>query len=176
MLVCASAAGQYTKPMIIYPATQFKGLIMKELFEECYITKSKNGWIYQTLFRDFMETVFITQTAHLQKPVLLLVDGHVSHQSVEVSRLCQEHGIILYCLLAHTSHILQPLNDGIFRNMKNEWRKSVKEFTNTLMVVTKRNFGIVFKQPCERTVEKALCAMTFRKAGIFPPLLDSVDK
>ncbi|RUS88142.1 hypothetical protein EGW08_004104 [Elysia chlorotica] len=41
-LVCCSATGHYTWPMLIYPGTQFRGFKPHEVFEESFIGRSKN--------------------------------------------------------------------------------------------------------------------------------------
>jgi DDE superfamily endonuclease len=71
--------------------------------------------------------VYLPQTAHIKKTILLLVDGHTSHQSIRAANLCKDNNIILYALSAHSSHIMQPLDVGIFKTMKTEWRKAVKK-------------------------------------------------
>ncbi|GFO01526.1 transposase [Plakobranchus ocellatus] len=62
--------------------TQFREFTPQEMFEQCMVAKSKNGWLTTELFAEWLENVFIPQTKHIKKPLLLLVDGHVSHQSV----------------------------------------------------------------------------------------------
>ena len=49
------------------------------------------------------------------RPVLLIQDGHVSHMSVELIELARANNIHLSCLPSHTTHILQPLDVGVFK-------------------------------------------------------------
>ncbi|GFN87638.1 tigger transposable element-derived protein 6-like protein [Plakobranchus ocellatus] len=103
----------------------------------------------------------------LRKPLLLLLDGHVSHQSVKTSALCDENGIQLYCLPPHSSHILQPLDVGVFKTMKCEWKKAVKK-QNATEIVTKRTFAITFKDAYETTIARPLAEKAFRACGLYP--------
>lgn len=41
---------------------------------------------------------------NIVKPVLLFVDGHKSHLSMELSQYCHDNGIILYALPPNTYH------------------------------------------------------------------------
>ncbi|RUS76597.1 hypothetical protein EGW08_015639 [Elysia chlorotica] len=166
-LVCCSATGYYTWPMLIYPGTQFRGFKPHEVFEESFIGRSKNGWINQDLFFEWLKLVFVPQTAHVKKPLLLLLDGHVSHQSLQTSTLCAENQIVLYCLPPHSSHILQPLDVGVFKTMKAEWKLAVKR-QNETEIVTKRTFAKTFKDAYERTVAKPLCGKAFKACGLYP--------
>ena len=46
------------------------------------------------------------------RPVILIMDNHVSHLSTSVIDVAEEYNIILCCLPPHSSHILQPLDKG----------------------------------------------------------------
>ena len=45
---------------------------------------------------------------------LLMVDGHASHITIEFMEFCLTVNIIVYCLPAHFTHLLQPLDVGLF--------------------------------------------------------------
>lgn len=45
---------------------------------------------------------------------MLILDGHASHISTAAIEFCIRQKIILLCLPAHTTHILQPLDVGVF--------------------------------------------------------------
>ena len=80
---------------------------------------SDKGWTSQYHFTEYM-LAFAEATENMKKPIVLFVDGHISHQSIEVSKLCEDNEIILYSLPPHASHIVQPLDVGIFKTMKAE--------------------------------------------------------
>ena len=48
------------------------------------------------------------------KPILLVLDGHGSHDTLPIIDLALSHGIIIFCLPPHTTHKLQPLDVGVF--------------------------------------------------------------
>ena len=52
-----------------------------------------------------------------QRPVVLIVDGHSTHIDLEISKLCRDLQIHLYCLPLHTSHVLQSLDVGFFSSL-----------------------------------------------------------
>ena len=49
-----------------------------------------------------------------EKPILLVWDGHGSHESLGIIDLAIENNIILLSLPPHTTHKLQPLDVGVF--------------------------------------------------------------
>ena len=64
----------------------------------------------------------------LTRPVLLILDGHASHVTINVIKLAHENNIHLLCLPAHTSHILQPLDVGVFYSFKINNSKACKKY------------------------------------------------
>ena len=104
------------------------------------------------------------------RPVVLLVDGRSSHIDIEVSKFCSENQILLYCLPAHSSHLLQPLDVGFFRSLKSAWGKEcnsyrAKSFGSN---VTKEVFSEVFSDAWLSTVRISLFVNAFREPGICP--------
>ena len=49
---------------------------------------------------------------------LLVCDGHDSHISVEFVYYCYEQSIAILLLLPHSSHLIQPLDIGVFSPLK----------------------------------------------------------
>ena len=60
----------------------------------------------------------ILKYAVRDRPVLLLVDGHKSHMTLDLIELARENDVILFCLLPHTTHALQTLDVSIFKALK----------------------------------------------------------
>lgn len=81
------------------------------------IRMSPNGWTDDFLCTKWFRKCFILQ-ATMRKVsnmlILLLYDGHGSHNTIELIELVCEHNIILFCLPPHTTHKLQPLDVNVF--------------------------------------------------------------
>jgi len=71
---------------------------------------SPNGWINSQLFVDWLQNLFLVETATIPKPILLIMDNLSSHISIEAIELAQKNQIILLCLPPNTTHALQPLD------------------------------------------------------------------
>ena len=61
-------------------------------------------------------------------PVVLFIDGHYSHSSLELITRARSLGIHLFCLPPNTTHLLQPLDIGVFGPVKQCWRKILKQY------------------------------------------------
>ena len=52
------------------------------------------------------------------RPVLLVLDGHGSHFTIDVIEYARANEIHMPCLPSHMSHVLQPLDVGVFKSFK----------------------------------------------------------
>lgn len=179
VMAAASASGHFVQPMIIYPGQRF-GYNPLEGFEEAAFGRSENGWMDSEVFVCWLKNVFVpsVEARQVKKPVLLLIDGHKTHVSMEASNTCLQHGIELYCLLEHSSHVMQPLDLRFFSTLKTAWRQSVRDWQSAHIgeFVTKQTFARVFKPAwmASATVEAAVKG--FQEAGLFPLVPDRVIK
>jgi hypothetical protein len=57
---------------------------------------------------------------------LLILDGHSSHLTAGFDAFCKENGIICLCMPPHSSHLLQPLDVGVFGPLKRAYGKLVE--------------------------------------------------
>ena len=62
---------------------------------------------------------------------MLILDGYESHHSTDFELYCKEHKIITVCMPAHSSHLLQPLDVGCFRPLKQAYSRQVEELMRT---------------------------------------------
>ena len=124
---CVSAAGQVLPPMIVYPRKQRVpdhlkcGCVPNTLF-----ANSENGWINSELYLEWFK--FFLSNIPSTRPVILIQDGHTSHVSIPLIELAQKSNVHLLCLPSHTTHILQPLDVGVFKSFKSNFSKACHKF------------------------------------------------
>ena len=58
---------------------------------------------------------------------LLVLDGHGSYINPEFDQFCLDYQIIIIYMLAHLSHLLQPLDVGCFLALKQAYGHSVEQ-------------------------------------------------
>ena len=59
-------------------------------------------------------------------PVILFLDGHL--RSLELIRTARANNAILQCLPLNTTHLLQPLDVGVFAPLKSAWKSILKRY------------------------------------------------
>ena len=123
------------------------------------------------LFQEWFSNHFLVHVPSTH-PVLLL-DGQTSHYNPMVLKAAAEGGtigIIVFCLPPHTTHLLQPLNNGAFTSLKDHWRNECQQFysQNPGKVLNHRNFVGVFK---EAWIQQAMTICNvmayFHAVGVF---------
>ena len=164
----ANAAGDTLPPMHIFPGERFKTNPMSRCVDGVYFGRTPNGWISTELFYGWIANHFSKLVT--QWPVVLIVDGHSTHIDLEVSKLCRDLQIHLYCLPPHTSHVLQPLDVGFFSSLKVSWGKAFEnyKFSNPGIPLTKYTFAAVFKSAWIDCVKKSTITNSFKESGICP--------
>ena len=85
---------------------------------------SDSGWMEAANFTQWFEKMFVHFTA--RAPVVLIFDGHHSHISIELITTARSNSVHLLCLPPHSTHLLQPLDVGIFGPVKATWKKLLK--------------------------------------------------
>lgn len=95
-----------------------------------FIGTSDNGWMKTELFYEYIANVFCKslRAQGTVFPIVLFVDGHKSHLTYEVSKLCTDLEIILIALYPNATRILQPADVSCFKPLKNFWKKGVLEW------------------------------------------------
>jgi hypothetical protein len=103
-------------------------------------------------------------------PVILITDNHPSHFSVEISKKCEELGIILVSLFPNSTFISQPLDCAVFAHVKDLWEKLIDD--ERLYVpnfrINLENFGILLEKVSKESVIKSIIERGFRITGLYP--------
>ncbi|KAB0799878.1 hypothetical protein PPYR_07758 [Photinus pyralis] len=138
--------------------------------ENWVLGKSDSGWMKSDVFFEYICNDFnkwLTDN-NIKRPIILFVDGHRSHLNIFLSEFCDKNGIILYALPPNTTHILQPADVSVFRPLKHEWKKTVRQWQSEQDVntaVTKINFCQVFEQTLNKVDMEPCITNGFRKCG-----------
>ncbi|KIJ26302.1 hypothetical protein M422DRAFT_272645 [Sphaerobolus stellatus SS14] len=72
-------------------------------------------------------------------PILLVSDGHLSHETPEMHTLGFNNEIFLLSLPPKTTHMLQPLDVGVFGPFQNAWVKHCEDSAIARDPVTRYN-------------------------------------
>lgn len=98
-----------------------------------------------------------------------LIDGYSSHFRPDTIA-CREHGIILFTLPPNTTHLLQPLDKGVFGPFKAHWKRVCQDFKTSHpgQVVNDYNFFRLFSKAWLESMTISTIASGFETTGIYP--------
>ena len=100
---------------------------------------------------------------------MLIFDGYGSHVTQDFIKYCWEHRIRPFQLPPHSTHLLQPLDVGVFQKFKHEFKELIREevFLGA-KEITKADFFALFNKFSAKTFKPKLCKSAFRKTGLIP--------
>lgn len=178
-VLCTYAAdGTAYSPMVVYPQQRLPKRIANSFPESFAIGFSDSGWMTSGTYFEYIANVLFKELKErgVKFPVLIIFDGHKSHINMELFNFCAANDIILFCLVPNATHILQPCDVGIFRPLKQEWKKIVHSWSqNTTKSLTKYSFAPLFKAAYDKATKTETIKKSFETCGIYPFNPDRVD-
>ena len=129
---------------------------------------SDNGWVNAELFIKWLH--FFVESIPPARPVLLILDGHSSHISIEVIEFARSNDVHMLCIPAHTTHILQPLDVGVFKSFKSYYYKACKKelADHPNRVITTEQIAGLVGRAWPQSLTPVNIMSGFKKCGIYP--------
>lgn len=174
-----SAAGNIETPLIVYPYKRIPNDIRESVPEGFAIDKTDSGCMQTDVFNNYIKDIFYNDLVkrNVKFPVVLFVDGHASHKSYSLSKLCEELQIILVCLYPNSTRITQPADVSGFGPLKEGWKTAVHlwKTQNITKVLTKLRVAPILEVVKNECIDKAAVINGFEACGLYPFNPDAVD-
>lgn len=174
-----SASGETTPPMIIYPYKRMPQEIAKSVPKGWGIGCTESGWMTKESFYEYIGNVLYPylKGKGVDFPIILFVDGHKTHMTFKLSKLCTDLDIILIALYPNSTRILQPADVAAFKPLKSCWKNAVVEFTrlHPFEVLTKEKFASVLEKAIQGALRPATVRQGFRACGLYPWDSSAID-
>ncbi|KAK4324211.1 hypothetical protein Pmani_005213 [Petrolisthes manimaculis] len=176
---CVSASGHAMPTFIIFKQSFPGGNYSRDGPDGCLYGKQDSGFMDSELFLQWFEQLFIVHSRPSpDRPVLVLLDGHISHCSPQLIESAIRHNVTLFALAPHTTHICKPLDVAVYKTFKSHLGKLVNlgKAIKGNFWVPKKNIPTMLKGPFESNMTMANIKAGFRKCGIIPFNPNAVDK
>ena len=139
-LCCAvNAVGNSVPPMFIFPRVNYRDNFVNGGPVGCVGTAHPSGWMTAAGFLTFLKHFVAHDRPSPTDKVILLLDNHVSHLSVDVLQFAKDNGVVMVSFPPHCSHKLQPLDRSVYGPLKryynvacDDWIVSHKGRTMTI--------------------------------------------
>ena len=104
-LIAVNAERLIAPPFTIYKFKRLPWTYAEAAPKNWGIRTSESGWMQSKQFYEYLANVFITflNFNAIPRPVIVFIDGHVSHLSLHLSNLCRSNDIILICFPPNTT-------------------------------------------------------------------------
>ena len=167
-----SGVGKTTDPIMI-----LAGKVLKEkhfpkgLNDGIRIAVSESGYTNNVLSLEWLKHFDLQTRPPNSKWRMLVIDGHGSHLTIEFVDYCYQPDvkISVFLLPAHSTHILQPLDIGVFQSFKHYHQELLEESIRYGGVDYKKSdFLASFQKMRDLTFKKSIICSAWRKSGLYP--------
>lgn len=118
MAISVSAIGNSTPPFFVFPRVHFKDHFLNGAPAGSAGSANPSGWMQEEQFLEFVKHFVRNVRCSKEHPVLLLLDNHDSHLSIEALNFLKDNGVCVLSFPPHCSHKLQPLDRSVYGPFK----------------------------------------------------------
>lgn len=130
VMFAGSASGALLPPYVVYKAEHLMNSWVLGGPLNTRYNRTKSGWFDSHCFSDWFDKVALPYFARLEndQPRILIGDNLASHISANILTKCEHNNIKFILLPPNSTHLLQPLDVGVYGPMKKSWRKVLTEW------------------------------------------------
>lgn len=172
VLICANAAGDLAPSLFIMQGTEtdnyFSGLPDEEM-----VSVQPSGFITHDLFEKWMGSFLshiqgLNQRNLYEGYHLFITDGHQSRLNTRLLWSCLMKKVLVLCLPAHTSHLLQPNDSGLNKTFKSNLDAELQRLASANVTVDKFNLLSLVYQSLHHPNIRMSIVNSYRHIGIEP--------
>ena len=165
-----NAIGTALPPMIIFPRVRYHKHFVNGAPVGSIGAGTKSGWMTEESFMTFLQHFQKHTKSSEDSPVLLVLDNHSSHISIQALDYAKSNAITILTFPPHCSHKLQPLDRTVYGPFKRFYNNAAD---NWMINHPGANMSIYdIPQLVEQAFKSAMTpgniASGFRVSGIFP--------
>ncbi|KAL2083799.1 hypothetical protein ACEWY4_021572 [Coilia grayii] len=170
MAFAGNVIGNTIPPMFIFPRVHFKSHFIHNGPTGCIGTANRTGWMQEADFIVYLKHFQLHTRSSLESKVLLILDNHPSHLSIEGVNFCRSNGIVLLSLPPHCSHKLQPLDRTVYGPLKKAVNSACDSWMRNHPGITMTIYDIpsIIKESLPHSATPANLQEGFRCTGIWP--------
>jgi hypothetical protein len=143
-----------------------------------HFAATATGWINSDMAMHWLEKCFDRQTrpiameyGSIQRPRMLLFDGHGSHLSGDFAFYCNNNNILPVNFPSQATHLLQPCDVGVFSPLAGYYRSLVDQQlrdSQGLLQLRKREFWRAYRVARQKAFTTRTIQSAWMKAGLEP--------
>ncbi|XP_023312650.1 uncharacterized protein LOC111692771 [Anoplophora glabripennis] len=168
--VAVNAIGNATPPMFIFPRLRYQEHFVRDGPVGCIGSGNASGWMQEEQFVIFLTHFQKYTNSSITQKVLLLLDNHSSHISIQALDFCKENGIVVLSFPPHCSHKLQPLDRAVYGPFKKAVNSACDSWmrNNPGKTMTIYDIPSITRTALPLALTPTNIQAEFRCTGIFP--------
>ena len=129
-----------------------------------------SGWMTCENFVGYLKHFIKHSKCSITQQVLLIIDNHESHTSIEALDLCKANGVTLLTIPPHCSHEMQPLDVSVYGPLKKFYNDACTSWmhSNAAIPMTIYNIAQCFGEAYPSAFTPRNILSGFRATGIWP--------
>ncbi|KAG5863235.1 hypothetical protein JTB14_021531 [Gonioctena quinquepunctata] len=165
-----SAVGASIPPLYIFPRVRMKDQFLYGAVPGAVGYAEKSGWMSTRVFLKLLEHIKKHTNSSPTNKILLLMDNHETHVSLDAILFAREHGIVLLSFPPHCTHKMQPLDKGVYGPFKSKCKISFNDFilSNPGKPITMYDVAKLSAQPYLQTFTPCNIISSFNSTGLWP--------
>lgn len=170
-VVCSmNAAGYFIPPVFIFARKRFRNELLVGAPPDSDGFCNESGWMNNATFIKYLQHFTKHTRPSKEDQILLIVDNHASHISLEAVDFCRDNGIVLLSLPPHCTHRVQPLDVSFFGPLKKYYSQQCDVWMtkNPGRAITEYHVAGLFADPYSKAATVGIALSGFRSTGIFP--------
>lgn len=172
LCICVSAIGNTVPPMMIFPRKTCPDILLKGAPPGTigFGNEKASGWMTTELFVIWLNHFISHVKPTKSKPVLLILDNHITRYSSDLLELAKENGVNLLTVPPHTTHKLQPLDRSVMFPIKAYYNREAAAFMsrNKCKTIAIANVAEILGSSYFKAVTQESIISGFRCTGIHP--------
>ncbi|XP_018405552.1 PREDICTED: uncharacterized protein LOC108781928 [Cyphomyrmex costatus] len=170
MALAVNAAGNSVPPFFVFPRKNMQSYFMDSAPPTAGAACTESGWFQQPEFVKYLHHFIKYTNASADNKILLAIDNHISHLSIEAIDLAMDNGITMVSFPPHCSHKMQPLDVSIYGPVKGYYRTAVKDWqiANAGKAVEIRHIPGLACKALDQALTPANIKAGFTATGICP--------
>ena len=174
-VLCIFADGDHTKPTLIFPLKEFPNDCLSNL-EFFNFSGQESGWITSELFLQWTEKVYIPHVKEVRRKYnipehswgVLYLDSHDSRRSKRALELLKENHVHVVTIVAHASHVQQPLDVGVNGAFKMNLKKFKPKMKGLSMELRRPLLLEAVQHALYNAFYPGSVRAAFKRAGLHP--------
>ncbi|XP_045198321.2 uncharacterized protein LOC123552643 [Mercenaria mercenaria] len=170
LCVAVSASGNTVPRFLVYPRVNLRDHFPTGAPTDSEGTAPLSGWMTKDNFLLFLKNCVQHVKSTKDRPVLILLDNHYSHLSLDALEYAKENGIVMLSFPPHCSHRLQPLDLSVFGPLKRKLSVSQSKWLRNHpgKPVSIYDIAGILCEPWKETLTMSNICSGFQKVGIVP--------